>query len=128
MSEKFSLEIISPENILIKDQVSSAIIPAFEGEMTILPDHVALITFLRPGIVKFTGSKEAEYFLEEGIVEFSKNSLILLSSTVLDVKKLTKEKIAKMIDDCKSQLSKNDIDDKISYMISHKTEVLTRIN
>ena len=128
MSDKFTVEIISPDKLVIKAEASEVILPSFEGEMTILPDHVSLITFLRPGIVKFTGSKEAEYFLEEGIVEFSKNSLILLSSTVLDVKKLTKEKIAKMIDDCKSQLSKNDIDDKISYMISHKTEVLSRIN
>tara|TARA_B100001029_G_C14725043_1_gene267193 strand:- start:160 stop:420 length:261 start_codon:yes stop_codon:yes gene_type:complete len=86
MSEKFNLEVISPEKILIKNQVSSVGIPAFEGEMTILSNHIPLITFLRPGVIKITNSENLEYFVEEGTVEFSNNNLIILSSSIIDTK------------------------------------------
>ena len=84
MSETFNIEVISPEKKLLAEKVSSAIIPAFEGEMTILKDHISLITFLRPGIIKITGNKETKFFVEEGTVEFSNNNLVILSSTVVE--------------------------------------------
>ena len=129
MSENFNLEIILPEKILLKDQTTSVTIPSFEGDMTILKDHISLIVILRPGIIKIFGSKKAEYFVEEGAVEFSNNNLIILSSTILDVKELSRDQISKMIDDCKNQLNnKSDLDDKTNYVISHKVDVLSRIN
>tara|TARA_Y100000996_G_scaffold391872_1_gene354185 strand:+ start:511 stop:900 length:390 start_codon:yes stop_codon:yes gene_type:complete len=128
MSEKFNLEIVSPEKVIIKQQVTSVTIPSFEGEMTLLINHIPLITFLRPGIVKVTGEKTSEYFIEEGTVEFSKNNLILLSSTILDLKTLSKDKLNKMISECKDLLKKENIDDKTNYINSHKADVLSRIN
>ena len=129
MSENFNLEIISPEKILLKDQTTSVTIPSFEGDMMILKDHISLIAILRPGIIKIFGSKKAEYFVEEGAVEFSNNNLIILSSTILDVKELSRDQISKMIDDCKNQLNnKSGLDDKTNYVISHKVDVLSRIN
>jgi ATP synthase F1 epsilon subunit len=129
MSENFNLEIISPEKILLKDQTTSVTIPSFEGDMMILKDHISLIAILRPGIIKIFGSKKAEYFVEEGAVEFSNNNLIILSSTILDVKELSRDQISKMIDDCKNQLNnKSGLDDKTNYVISHKIDVLSRIN
>jgi ATP synthase F1 epsilon subunit len=129
MSENFNLEIILPEKILLKDQITSATIPSFEGDMTILKDHISLIVILRPGIIKIFGSKKAEYFVEEGAVEFSNNNLIILSSTILDVKELSRDQISKMIDDCKNQLNnKSGLDDKTNYVISHKIDALSRIN
>ena len=74
MEKNFNLEIISPEKIILSEKVNSVTMPSFEGEMTILPDHIPLITFLRPGIVRIEGSKEGEYFVEEGTVEFSNNT------------------------------------------------------
>ena len=129
MSENFNLEIISPEKILLKDQTTSVTIPSFEGDMMILKDHISLIAILRPGIIKIFGSKKAEYFIEEGAVEFLNNNLIILSSTILDVKELSRDQISKMIDDCKNQLNnKSGLDDKTNYVISHKVDVLSRIN
>ena len=129
MSENFNLEIILPEKILLKDQTTSVTIPSFEGDMTILKDHISLIANLRPGIIKIFGSKKAEYFVEEGAVEFSNNNLIILSSTILDVKELSRDQISKMIDDCKNQLNnKSGLDDKTNYVISHKIDALSRIN
>jgi ATP synthase F1 epsilon subunit len=129
MSENFNLEIILPEKILLKDQITSATIPSFEGDMTILKDHISLIVILRPGIIKIFGSKKAEYFVEEGAVEFSNNNLIILSSTILDVKELSRDQISKMIDNCKNQLNnKSGLDDKTNYVISHKIDALSRIN
>ena len=128
MEKNFNLEIISPEKILFSDKVSSVTIPSFEGEMTILADHIPLITFLRPGIVSITGSKEIQYFLEDGTVEFSNNNLIILSSTIISLDSLSKEKISVMIEKSKNQLDKNNLNDKSRYILSHKLDCLSRIS
>ena len=128
MSDNFNIEIISPEKKLLTEKVSSATIPSFEGEMTILSNHIPLITFLRPGIVKINGSKEIQYFLEEGTVEFSNNNLTILSSTITEVSALSSEKISKMIEDGKNQLNQENLNDKTRYVVSHKIDCLSRIN
>ena len=128
MSENFNIEIISPERKLLKDKATSATIPAFEGEMTILSNHISLITFLRPGIITVISEKEEKYFVEEGTVEFSNNNLSILSSTILEFKTLTNDKIAKMIEESKSQLKKENLGDKKRYIFSHKIDSLNKIN
>ena len=128
MSDTFNIEIISPEKKLLSDKISSVTIPAFEGEMTILSNHISIITYLRPGVIKVSGSKEMQYFVEEGTVEFSNNSLSILSSMITDMVSLTKEKISKMILDSKNQLSQEKLDDKKRYIISHKIDCLSKIN
>ena len=128
MSESFNIEIISPEKKLLTDKINSATIPAFEGEMTILSNHIPIITFLRPGIIKVTSNKEIQYFVEEGTVEFSNNNLAILSSTIIELIALSKEKITKIIEESKSQLNQENLDDKKRYVISHKVDCLSRIN
>ena len=128
MSENYNIDIISPEEVMLSAKVNSVTIPSFEGEMTILSDHIPLITFLRPGIIKISGDKEAKYFVEEGTVEFSENKLIILSSMVIDIKNLSKEKISKMIEEAKNQIAKENLDDKRRYIISHKLDCLSGIN
>ena len=128
MSDSFNIEIISPEKSLLKEKVSSTTLPAFEGEMTILSNHIPIITFLRPGIIKVFGDTEKQYFVEEGTVEFSKNTLAILSSTVLEISTLSKEKISKMIEESKSKLGQENLDDKKRYIISHKVDCLSKIN
>ena len=128
MSDNFNIEIVSPEKKLLTDKVNSVTIPSFEGEMTILLNHIPLITFLRPGIVKINASKEIQYFLEEGTVEFSNNNLTILSSTIIEVSALSRERISKMIEDSKNQLNQENLNDKTRYVISHKIDCLSRIN
>ena len=128
MSDSFNIEIVSPEKKLLSDKTDSATIPSFEGEMTILANHISLITFLRPGIIKINGSKETQYFLEEGTVEFSNNNLTILSSTIVECSALSKETISKMIEDSKNQLNQDNLDDKTRYVVSHKIDCLSRIN
>ena len=128
MEQDFNLEIISPEKILLSEKVKSVTIPSFEGEMTILSEHIPLITFLRPGFVTVSGSKEIKYFLEEGTVEFSNNTLIILSSTITPLDSLTKEKISKMLEESKNELDKDNLNDKTRYILSHKLDSLSRIN
>ena len=89
MSENFNIEIISPERTLLTKEINSAVIPSFEGEMTILSNHIPLITFLRPGILKISGTDKIQYFLEEGTVEFSNNNLIILSSSIIEMSALS---------------------------------------
>ena len=128
MSDNFNIEIISPEKKLLSDKAISATLPSFEGDMTILINHIPLITFLRPGIIKVNSQKEIEYFVEEGTVEFSNNNLSILSSTIIEISSLSKEILSQMIEDCKTQLGKENLDDKTRYIFSHKMDCLSRIN
>ena len=128
MEKNFNLEIISPEKIILSEKVNSVTIPSFEGEMTILLDHIPLITFLRPGILRIEGSKESEYFVEEGTVEFSNNTLIVLSSTIIPLENVKGENISKMIEASKALLAKENLNDKAKYIASHKIDTLSKIN
>ena len=128
MAENFNIEIISPEFKLLAEKVNSVTRPGYEGDMTILKDHIPVITFLRPGIIEVLADKERKYFVEEGTVEFFENNLSILSSTISELSKLTKEHVSKMIDQCKDQLNKENLDDKKRYIISHKLDCLTRIS
>ena len=128
MEKNFNLEIISPEKIILSEKVNSVTIPSFEGEMTILLDHIPLITFLRPGILRIEGKKESEYFVEEGTVEFSNNTLIVLSSTIIPLENVKGENISKMIEASKALLAKENLSDKAKYIASHKIDTLSKIN
>ena len=128
MEKNFNLEIISPEKIILSEKVNSVTIPSFEGEMTILLDHIPLITFLRPGILRIEGSKESEYFVEEGTVEFSNNTLIILSSTIIPLENVKGENLYKMIEESKALLAKENLSDKAKYIASHKIDTLSKIN
>ena len=96
MSENFKIEIISPEKKILTQEITSVTLPAFEGDITILYNHIPLITFLRPGIIIINDDEKLQYFVEDGTVEFSNNSLSLLTSTIHELKKLSKEQIDKL--------------------------------
>ena len=130
MSEGFNLEIVNPErSFLSKNNVSEVVVPAFEGEMGILKDHISIISFLKPGIIKvFTGSEEEKFYIEDGIVEFKDNNLSILTSYIFDVKKIDKNEINNFIVDAEKELSKDDIDDQKKFLLNHKIEVLKSIN
>ena len=129
MSENYNLEIISPDQTLINTDVKQVIIPAYEGLMTILKDHISLITFLRPGFIEAEIEHKIEkLYVEEGTVEFFNNKLLILTSSTIKLEKLTKESILKMIDESKVLLQNTEIKDKEKYIISHKLETLQQIN
>jgi len=129
MSEKFNLEIISPDQILINTEVKEVTIPAYEGLMTILKDHIPLITFLRPGFIEVEiNNKIEKYYTEEGTVEFFNNKLLILTSSVTKLEKLTKENVEKIILDSKTLLQNSEIKDKEKYILTHKIETLQETN
>ena len=129
MSEKFNLEIISPDQTLLNTEVKQVTIPAYEGLMTILKDHISLITFLRPGFIEAEIENKVEkFYAEEGTVEFFNNKLLILTSSTINLEKLEKENIIKMIDESKVLLQNSEIKDKERYIINHKLETLQQIN
>ena len=129
MSEKFNLEIISPDQTLFNTEVTQVTIPAYEGLMTILKDHISLITFLRPGFIEVEIENKVEkFYVEEGTVEFFNNKLLILTSSTIKLEKLTEENISKMIDETKVLLQNTEIEDKEKYIINHKLETLQQIN
>ena len=129
MSEKFNLEIISPDQTLLNTEVKQATIPAYEGLMTILKDHISLVTFLRPGFIEAEIENKIEkFYVEEGTVEFFKNKLLILTSSTIKLEKLTKENISKMIDESEVFLQNSEIKDKERYIINHKLETLRQIS
>ena len=128
MSEKFSIEIISPDKSILKMETSEVVIPSFEGEMGILKDHIPLITFLRPGIINIKAGTEQKFFVEEGTVEFSNNNLLILTSTAVEVTKMNKKFIDSIISVSEKKLENNEISDKERYLLSYKLETLRNIN
>ena len=130
MSESFSIEIVNPEkSFLSKDNVSEVIVPAFEGEIGILKDHIPIISFLKPGIVKvFIANEEENYYVEDGIVEFKNNSLSILTSSIFNLKDADKNYINKAIEDSEKELSSDEIDDQKRFLLNHKVEVLKSLS
>ncbi len=126
MSEEFKVEIVNPEkSFLLKEDATEVVVPAFEGEMGILKDHISIISFLKPGIVKVSSkSEENKYFLEDGIVEFKDNSLSILTSSIYNVSDLDKNKIEQIIKDTEKETLSDNMDDQKRYLIDQKIEVL----
>ena len=128
MSEKFTIEIFSPDRSILKIETSEVVIPSFEGEMGILKDHIPLITFLRPGIINIKASTEQKFFVEEGTVEFSNNNLLILTSTATEVIKMKKKFIDNLINESEKKLDNDEISDKERYLLSYKLETLRNIS
>ena len=128
MSDKFIVEIICPDQPVLKIDTSEVTIPAFEGQMGILKDHIPLITFLRPGLITIKAQEEKKYYVEEGTVEFSNNNLLILTSTATDLKNFEKEIIDRLINDAEKKLKDNNTTDKEKYIVSYKIDTLREIN
>ena len=129
MSENFAVEIISPNQSILKTETEEVTLPSFEGEMGILKDHVSLITFLRPGIITIKkDNNETKFFVEEGTVEFSKNNLLILTSTAKNLAQLKKNDVNDLIKSSQEKIEQKEISDKERYLLSHKIDVLKRVN
>ena len=130
MSEEFKIEIVNPEkSFLAKDDVSEVVVPAFEGEMGILKDHISIISFLKPGIIKiFSKSGNENYYIEDGIVEFKNNNLSILTSAIFNISDLDKSKHQDLLKRAEEEASKSELSDQSKYLADQKVEVLRSIN
>ena len=130
MSEEFKVEIVNPEkSFLVKEDVSEVIVPAYEGEMGILKDHISIISFLKPGIIKILSkSGDENYYIEDGIVEFKNNNLSILTSSILNISELDKSKQQDLLKQAEEESSKEGINDQSKYLIDQKIEVLKTLN
>ena len=128
MSDIFTVEIISPDQTILKQEVNEVTIPSYEGQMGILINHIPLITFLRPGIITIKAKVEKKLYIEEGTVEFSNNNLLILTSTAMDLAKFDKALINDLLKKAESQLNNTKSTDKDRYVVSHKIETLREIS
>ena len=128
MSDKFKVEIISPDQTILKQETSEVTIPSFEGQMGILKDHIPLITFLRPGIITIKLDSEKQYYVEEGTVEFSNNNLLILTSTARNLANFDKNLANDLLQKAEAKLNNIDSTDKERYVTSYKIETLKEIN
>ena len=130
MSEEFKIEIVNPEkSFLVKEDVLEVVVPAFEGEMGILKDHISIISFLKPGIIKvLSKSGDENYYVEDGIIEFKNNNLSILTSTIFSVTDLDKSKQGDLLKKAEEEASKAEISDQAKYLADQKVEVLRSIN
>ena len=130
MSEEFKVEIVNPEkSFLSKEDIIEVVVPAFEGEMGILKDHISIISFLKPGIIKiFSKNKEEKFYVEDGIVEFKDNSLSVLTSSIFSLDKIDKNYVNESIQNAEKELSDENIEDQRRFLISQKIDVLKSIN
>ena len=131
MEDTYKIEIVSPEKVIFSDKnVQEVILPSYEGEMGILKDHISIISFLRPGIVKILKSSENvnSFFLQDGIIEFFNNNLTILSSKVVDIKNLNSEKIDQLITETEKILKDEKLNDDNRYLANHKINALRSLN
>ena len=129
MSENFVLEVISPDKSILKTEGTEVTIPSYEGQMGILKDHIPLITFLRPGLVTIKENSDKKiFFIEDGTVEFSNNSLLILTSTAKSLDSLDKNTIDTIIKDSEAKMNKDEIKDKERYLLSYKINTLREIS
>ena len=128
MSDKFTVEIISPDKSILNSEANEVIIPSYEGQMGILKDHIPLITFLRPGVISIQNQDEKKYFVEEGTVEFSNNNLLILTSTARDLTELNQNSIEDLLNQAEKKLSNHNSSDKERYILSYKINTLKEIN
>jgi len=130
MSEEFKLEIVNPEkSFLSKEDTTEVLVPAYEGDMGILKDHISIISFLKPGILKvFSKSGEDKYYVEDGIIEFKDNTLSILTSSIFNLDKIDRSYVSQSLSDTEKLLSKEDLDDQSRFLISQKIDVLKSIS
>ena len=130
MSEEFKVEIVNPEkSFLVKEDVSEVVVPAYEGEMGILKDHISIISFLKPGIIKILSkSGDENYYVEDGIVEFKNNNLSILTSSILSISEVDKSKQQDLLKQAEEESAKGEISDQSKYLIDQKIEVLKTLN
>ena len=130
MSEEFKIEIVNPEkSFLVKDDVSEVVVPAYEGEMGILKDHISIISFLKPGIIKILSKSGNEsYYIEDGIVEFTNNNLSILTSSIFNIADMDKSKQQDLLKQAEEESGKEEISDQSRYLIDQKIEVLKTLN
>ena len=128
MSETFTVEIISPDRSILKTNAREVTLPSYEGEIGILKDHISLITFLRPGLIKIINGSEEKFFVEEGTVEFVNNSLLILTSSAKKLSDLDKKTLQRYINDTELKIKDEKLTDKEKYLQSYKLETLKGIN
>ena len=130
MSESFNIDIINPEkSFLSKENVTEVVVPAFEGDMGILKDHIPIISFLKPGIIKvLSGSSEEKFYIEDGIFEFKENLLSILTSSIFNLNDINKDIVNNSIVETEKELSDQNIDDQKRFLLNHKVEVLKLIS
>ena len=131
MEDTYKIEIVSPEKVIFSDEnVQEVVLPSYEGEMGILKDHIPIISFLRPGIVKILKSPENvnSFFVQDGIIEFCNNNLTILSSKIIDIKNLNKEKIDLLITETEKILKNEKLNDDNRYLANHKIDALRTLN
>ena len=130
MSEDFKVEIVNPEkSFLVKEDILEVVVPAFEGEMGILKDHIAIISFLKPGIIRILSkSSDENYYVEDGIVEFKDNNLSILTSAIFNINDLDKSKQQDLLKKAEEEAGKPDINDQSKYLVDQKIEVLRSLN
>ena len=126
MSNEFKIEIISPDKNVYSGNTDEAVLPCFEGQITVLKDHIPLITFLRPGIIEL--GKNEKFYAEDGTVEFSDNNLLILSATARRLESINTDQINNMLKEAKNKLSANQVSDKQKYILNYKIETLKQIN
>tara|TARA_B100000524_G_C23555697_1_gene336461 strand:- start:200 stop:592 length:393 start_codon:yes stop_codon:yes gene_type:complete len=130
MSEEFKVEIVNPEkSFLVKEDVNEVVVPAFEGEMGILKDHISIISFLKPGIIKILSkSGDENFYVEDGILEFKNNNLSILTSSIFNLANIDKSKQQDLLKKAEEEATKTEVNDQSKYLIDQKIEVLKTLN
>ena len=129
MEEDFKLEIISPEKIVFSDNAKMVTLPSYEGDMSVLKNHISIITLLKPGIINIQKNKEnfEKFFVQDGTVEYLNDSLIVLSSSATNIKDLSKNFLNNLEKTTQNKLVEKNISDHDRYILNHKLDTIKNL-
>jgi len=85
----FQFELISPERLLFAGEVDSVVVPASEGQITVLKDHAPFMSTMKPGVVEVSdGARTQRLFVRGGFADVSAKGLTILAEQAVPVEEL----------------------------------------
>lgn len=103
---EFNFELVSPERLLLSERVSEVVLPATEGEMTVMANHAPVMTTIKPGVVtvKAADGKVSRYVVFGGFADILPTGCTLLAEAAVPVEELDRTLIEKRIEAARLEL------------------------
>ena len=106
MAGNMEFDLVSPEKSLASLKVSAIDLPGSEGDMTAMPDHAALLTTLRPGLIRaHVDSGVEEFVVTGGFAEINDDKVIVLAERVFRKEDATRELVDELVETAEQSVS-----------------------
>ncbi len=107
MADSFKFELVSPERLLVSEDVTEVVVPGTEGEMTVMARHAPVMTSVKPGVVsvKTASGSQDKYVVFGGFADILPDTLTLLAESAVSVADLDRDDLAQRIQNAKEDIA-----------------------